>query len=372
MRIPFAAAVAGLVAVSSLASAQVDPRGIFHNQFSGSFSGTEWFQTIPIAGQPGRYRLADLFSGGFNGAINSAGAIVLDGGVGTGSFSSPDAYIVTPNLSGTVFTFNNVRAPATTPDFPLELVSAVNGNAILAGVYTSTTTQLNPRTGAVLGGGNEQVTIAVTGATYRITDPGGLFFQGVFESPTNIGFRFVTPTPSDARFRSFPGSSINFTQNMVGQATIVDVNTWTAIILLQSRTSLGNQTQLAFRFQATRTNPLPAGDLNGDRLVDETDRSLLAAQVGNEELDDAFNVAADLVRDGVIDAADVAAFNAILPLDCPGDTDGDNIVNFTDLNTVLSAFGTTGIDLPGDLNGNGIVDFGDLNEVLSNFGATCG
>jgi hypothetical protein len=159
---------------------------------------------------------------------------------------------------------------------------------------------------------------------------------------------------------------------MVGQATIVDVNTWTAIILLQSRTSLGNQTQLAFRFQATRTNPLPAGDLNGDRLVDETDRSLLAAQVGNEELDDAFNVAADLVRDGVIDAADVAAFNAILPLDCPGDTDGDNIVNFTDLNTVLSAFGTTGIDLPGDLNGNGIVDFGDLNEVLSNFGATCG
>lgn len=371
MRIPFVAAVAGLVAYSSLAGAQVDPRGIFHNQFSGGFSGTEWFQTIPIAGQPGRFRLADIFSGGFNATIDAAGNIVLDGGAGTGAFSNPDAYIVTPNLGGTVFTFNNLRAPDTTPDFPLQLVSPVNGNAILSGQYSSITTQLNPRTGQVISSGAEPLTIAVTGTTYRITDPGGLFFQGVFESPTNIGFRVVSPTPSDTRFRSFPGSSINFTQNMLGQATIVDVNTWRAIILLQSRTPLGSQTQLAFRFEATRTNPLPQGDLNADRIVDEADRSLLNDQAGLVELDDAFNVAADLVRDGVIDAQDVALFNTILPSECPGDANGDNQVNFSDLNAVLSAFGSGGIGIPGDVNGDGQVDFSDLNEVLSNFGATC-
>jgi hypothetical protein len=56
---------------------------------------------------------------------------------------------------------------------------------------------------------------------------------------------------------------------------------------------------------------------------------------------------------------------------CSGDTNGDNIVNFTDLNAVLSAFGQTGAGLAADLNGDGVVNFSDLNEVLSAFGATC-
>ncbi len=56
---------------------------------------------------------------------------------------------------------------------------------------------------------------------------------------------------------------------------------------------------------------------------------------------------------------------------CPGDTNGDGIVNFTDLNAVLTAFGMSGEDLAGDVNGNGIVNMTDLNLVLSNFGLTC-
>lgn len=58
---------------------------------------------------------------------------------------------------------------------------------------------------------------------------------------------------------------------------------------------------------------------------------------------------------------------------CPGDTNGDNQVNFTDLNAILSAFGQTGA--PGftgaDLNADGVVDFNDLNAVLSAFGGGC-
>ncbi|MGP1310265.1 MAG: hypothetical protein ACTS27_08725 [Phycisphaerales bacterium] len=56
---------------------------------------------------------------------------------------------------------------------------------------------------------------------------------------------------------------------------------------------------------------------------------------------------------------------------CDGDTNGDNVINFTDLNAVLSTFGQTGAGIPGDVDGNMVVNFSDLNLVLSNFGNTC-
>ncbi len=56
---------------------------------------------------------------------------------------------------------------------------------------------------------------------------------------------------------------------------------------------------------------------------------------------------------------------------CPGDTNGDNIINFADLNTVLAQFGQTGAGLSGDVDGDNDVDFADLNIVLANFGIVC-
>ena len=50
------------------------------------------------------------------------------------------------------------------------------------------------------------------------------------------------------------------------------------------------------------------------------------------------------------------------------DTNGDNVVNFADLNIVLGAFGQTGVGLPADVNNDGVVNFADLNAVLSEFG----
>ncbi len=53
----------------------------------------------------------------------------------------------------------------------------------------------------------------------------------------------------------------------------------------------------------------------------------------------------------------------------PGDLNGDGVVNFADLNIVLSNFGQSGAPgIPGDANNDGIVNFADLNIVLSNFG----
>ncbi len=86
--------------------------------------------------------------------------------------------------------------------------------------------------------------------------------------------------------------------------------------------------------------------------------------------------AADLDGDGDIDP--VGALFSIVTWyrndgSCPGDANGDRVVNFADLNIVLSSFGMTGTpgSVPGDLNGDGAVNFADLNLVLSFFGVSC-
>ncbi len=55
---------------------------------------------------------------------------------------------------------------------------------------------------------------------------------------------------------------------------------------------------------------------------------------------------------------------------CPGDTDGDDAVDFADLNEVLGSFNATGPlgEHAGDINGDGVVNFADLNLVLDNYG----
>lgn len=56
---------------------------------------------------------------------------------------------------------------------------------------------------------------------------------------------------------------------------------------------------------------------------------------------------------------------------CPGDANGDRVINFQDLNIVLGQFGQSGAGLAGDVTGDGTVNFSDLNLVLSNFGVSC-
>jgi hypothetical protein len=58
---------------------------------------------------------------------------------------------------------------------------------------------------------------------------------------------------------------------------------------------------------------------------------------------------------------------------CYGDTNGDGLVDLTDLANLLGAFGTTSgatLDL-GDIDGNGAVDLADLATLLGRFGSSC-
>lgn len=56
---------------------------------------------------------------------------------------------------------------------------------------------------------------------------------------------------------------------------------------------------------------------------------------------------------------------------CPGDTNGDRVIDFLDLNNCLSDFGLSASGLAGDLNRDGVSDFLDLNLCLSFFGSGC-
>lgn len=56
---------------------------------------------------------------------------------------------------------------------------------------------------------------------------------------------------------------------------------------------------------------------------------------------------------------------------CIGDANGDGVVDFADLNIVLTDYGLAQPGLQGDLDGDGDCDFEDLNLVLSAYGTAC-
>lgn len=104
-------------------------------------------------------------------------------------------------------------------------------------------------------------------------------------------------------------------------------------------------------------------DVNNNGWIDACDKIAFYNAFGSVYGDPDYDIAFDWNLDGVIDAIDEAEF---LSLFVEGDTNGDGVVNFADLNTVLSQLGQSGIGLSGDLNCDGTVNFTDLNIVNSN------
>ena len=60
------------------------------------------------------------------------------------------------------------------------------------------------------------------------------------------------------------------------------------------------------------------------------------------------------------------------PPECPGDANGDNVVDFADLDLILDRWNTAVVpDTNGDLNGDGFVNFQDLDELLDRWNTSC-
>lgn len=62
----------------------------------------------------------------------------------------------------------------------------------------------------------------------------------------------------------------------------------------------------------------------------------------------------------------------IAPAICPGDANGDNVVEFADIAAALVNYNASGeAGILGDADRNGLVDFADIGFILVNWGSTC-
>ncbi len=95
--------------------------------------------------------------------------------------------------------------------------------------------------------------------------------------------------------------------------------------------------------QLTNQGPVPAGG----RMSSINDNGRVAFTAGLASIEDIFIAAPP----------------------CPGDANGDGLVNLADLQVLLFNFGTIGP--AGDVDGDGDVDLDDLSILLFNFGRVC-
>ena len=349
-----------LVSVSSVVGQEIDPRGIYFNRFTGQFSGTEFFQVTPVNGSTTQFNIRDIYGGGFTGTIDAAGNVVIPGGSPNGMFSDPDNFVIFP-FNG-AFTFTSNRIPTTTVNFPLVLDSPRPANPLLNGQWNNTLRSINPETGVMGAPGTEIITITTAGNTVRITDPNGLFFQGVFEDGLTAGYRVAAnpnfATPSGI-YATFPGSSTNIGQDLLGELNMISINEFRASFLLQTRTQLGNQNQVLIEFQATRVNPFAEGDANGDGVVDSTDEMIVSDLQGTTFEDDNYDLAADINSDGVINDVDLNFYCV------PGDVNRDGTVDFLDITPFVAALSTPNFICEADVNRDGVVNFLDVTPFVA-------
>lgn len=252
-------AVVLFVCVSSAGAQTIDPRGVyFHEYSSPSFGGLEW---VTLIEQPGdrRYEFNDIRSlTPFSGTISPNGSTTWDTGPvsGTGAFDSQDHAQFNLAFGGSNFTSEIWRAPGTTADFLTRLESPEAGRAELGGEFEVTVEELDPRTGALVGQRTEMMQLDVAGSTLRLTETDGDFIQGVFETDGAVGFRVVVPGALRSDYATFPGSETNRGLNLMADLRFAGDDAFTATVLLQSRTSPGNQTQFVERYSAVRV-PTP-------------------------------------------------------------------------------------------------------------------
>jgi hypothetical protein len=233
--------------------------------------------------------------------------------VGVGRFGFPSEYNRVAVLSGAI-----------SGEGPFDYVQAIE--------------YFEPQIVADLGDGPEVASVGPTGELIALDDATGDGFPD---------FAFVTGSPASAE----PGALVAAC-GRTGRAFFA------ASYGAQPQ---GSQEEVAWVTPVGILNPkgknavVSPGDLNNDGAPD-----LLAFVYRSDSGDGS----ADPIREQLL-------LTHYLPTPCVGDVDFDRVVNFADLNAVLSNFGAQDITLPADLNASGVVDFADLNLVLSAFGQAC-
>ena len=213
-------------------------------------------------------------------------------------------------MGGTDYTFSGLRVPFTTENFPLLLDSARPTDDMFADTWENVFEEVDLTSGLINFTDYEQITLQTSGNILAITDSKGDVYTGVFENGRKVVFRKLDPDPKRPDISSFPGSDINYNQDLLASVYFNNINSFTGVFLLQTRDPIGSQVQAMFRYTANRTSPLDFGDVDGNGAVNIIDRDLIVALQGKTVENDEYKLSADLNLNNIIDNNDLIFFDS--------------------------------------------------------------
>ncbi len=277
-----------------------DSPGLYYK--SGGIGQDQWYQIRST--EDGVFAVTDMYGQG----------LTTDFADGQFSIAADGRISFTGSNSG----YDLDRVINTDSDFPLTLDTPFPANPLFAGDWDIVEINIDPITGQprrLAGGGFEFIdvfTLSIHDQAVRFTDSNGIYFQGAANGSHSVVFRTLkNPTiniPTTGPYANILGSDNNFPRDMIGTATFTDINHFEVLLPIQDYT-VTPWNQFLLKITGTRVDPLPAGDINGDRVVDDADRALLLAQIGLSQSFAGYNIAADLNGDAVIDHRDVKIFD---------------------------------------------------------------
>lgn len=297
--------------------------------------------------------------------------------IGTVAFALPDVAIVAAA--------SNTTNPETNTRF-----TDVRDKLVSTGLFNSVTlfnaTRFNPTGGtptpaefaqwdAVLVWSNDSFedAVAMGNALADYADSGGGVVIAVFTNTSLHVDRFLQGRWQTGNYIAIPQNG-NFFQAVggLGQVLIPNHPIFNGVNSFVTSTGVGQGGQLFGGYRPVNTT-LTAGSTK--IATWNSGHTLVALAPNARVVELGFHPVSNAVNAGywnqTSDGARLMANALLFSMPCAGDATGDRVVNFADLNVVLSNFGAIGVGLPGDLNGDGAVNFGDLNLVLSNFGVSC-
>lgn len=286
-----------------LAQDSLSPQGFYFK--TGGNGQDQWFQVLAI--DDNTYAVTNIYGQGFNTTFDDGlAAISPVGKINVAANNSEPSYVLH-------------RTIGTDDRFPLAPEHLIAPNPLYADNWKISELLLDPIDGEVLqqfDGSFEFVDIfslTVRGTGLRFNDSNNVYFQGAMTSPDQLAFRLLrnpyVERPTSGPYATLAGSANNFGRDNIGNGHFTDINHFEVLLGIQAFTP-DTLDQFLLKISGTRVNPLPEGDVNGDRIKDSTDRELIVAAVGqNKNQDENFNIASDLNHDGWIDRRDLALFD---------------------------------------------------------------
>lgn len=225
--------------------------GLYFHSFTGSVEGTElatWGVT------EGSFVFSDLTAAGaYAASFAPDGSFVFERGVGSGAFVDDSTAAIDFAFGGGLHFHSEIRrAPYTDARFPVYFTTAVAGDPSLAGAWDAEIRDVDPATGDTLGEAHEEVSIEVSGTTVRLTLPGETYYRATWIAADQAALRVITPTPSRAAYRTFPGCATSSPLDVLGDLRVRPDGAIEMTLCFQTHDALGAQQQTMQHLTMTR------------------------------------------------------------------------------------------------------------------------